>query len=130
MVVLGMWLGMRPRSPSLLALAAVSIAFCFVGIMILMSTIGKSEEAVSGGAWAANMFMAMFGGGMMPLLFLPGFMKTLSNFSPVKWSILALEGSIWRGFTLADMLLPCGILLGTGAICLAVGARVLARTTN
>ena len=100
MVALGTWLGMRPRSPALLAIAAVCIAFCFVGIMILMSMIGKSEEAVSGGAWAANMFMAMFGGGMMPLLFMPGFMKTLSNFSPVKWSILALEGSIWRGFTL------------------------------
>jgi ABC-2 type transport system permease protein len=130
MVALGMWLGMRPRSPALLVIAAVCIAFCFVGIMILMSTIGKSEEAVSGGAWAANMFMAMFGGGMMPLLFLPGFMKTLSNFSPVKWSILALEGSIWRGFTLTDMLLPCGILLATGAICLALGARILARTAD
>jgi ABC-2 type transport system permease protein len=130
MIVLGTWLGMRPRSPMLLAIAAVCIAFCFVGIMILMSTIGKSEEAVSGGAWAANMFMAMFGGGMMPLLFLPGFMKTLSNFSPVKWSILALEGSIWRGFTLADMLLPCAILLATGAICLALGSRMLARTSN
>jgi ABC-2 type transport system permease protein len=130
MIVLGTWLGMRPRSPMLLAIAAVCIAFCFVGIMILMSTIGKSEEAVSGGAWAANMFMAMFGGGMMPLLFLPDFMKTLSDYSPVKWSILALEGSIWRGFTPADMLLPCGILLGTGAVCLAVGARMLARATN
>jgi ABC-2 type transport system permease protein len=130
MVVLGTWLGMRSRSPALLAIAAVCIAFCFVGIMVLMSTIGKSEEAVSGGAWAANMFMAMFGGGMMPLLFMPGFMKTLSNFSPVKWSILALEGSIWRGFTLADMLLPCVILLATGAICLALGARMLARAAN
>ncbi|HEY3392107.1 MAG TPA: hypothetical protein VGK58_05340 [Lacipirellulaceae bacterium] len=48
----------------------------------------------------------------------------------MKSSILALEGSIWRGFTLADMLLPCGILLGTGAICLAVGARMRARTAN
>jgi ABC-2 type transport system permease protein len=130
MAAIGMWLGMRPRSPMLLAIAALCIAFCFVGIMILMSTIGKSEEAVSGGAWAANMFMAMFGGGMMPLLFLPGFMKTLSNFSPVKWSILALEGSIWRGFTLADMLLPCVILLATGAVCLALGSRMLARTAN
>jgi ABC-2 type transport system permease protein len=125
MVVLGTWLGMRPRSPELLVIAAVCIAFCFMGIMMLMSTIGKSEEAVSGGAWAANMFMAMFGGGMMPLLFLPGFMKTLSNFSPVKWSILALEGSIWRGFTLSEMLLPCGILLATGAACLAIGSRML-----
>jgi ABC-2 type transport system permease protein len=130
MIALGMWLGMRPRSPGLLAMATLCIAICFVGIMIFMSTIGNSEEAVSGAAWAANMFMAMFGGGMMPLLFLPGFMKTLSNFSPVKWSILALEGSIWRGFTLADMLLPCGILLGTGAVCLVIGARLLARAAN
>ena len=59
----------------------------------------------------ANMFMAMFGGGMMPLVFMPGFMKTISHFSPVKWSILALEGSIWRGFTLSEMLLPCAVLL-------------------
>ena len=130
MVALGMWLGMRPRSPALLVLAAVCIAFCFVGIMMLMSVIGKTEEAVSGGAWAANMLMAMFGGGMMPLLFMPGFMKTLSNFSPVKWSILALEGAIWRGFTLSEMLLPCGMLLATGAVCFALGARMLARTAD
>jgi ABC-2 type transport system permease protein len=48
----------------------------------------------------------------------------------VKWSILALEGSIWRGFTLADMLLPCGILLGTGAVCLALGGKLLARAAD
>ena len=46
------------------------------------------------------MLMAMFGGGMIPLVFMPKFMQTLSNFSPAKWSVLALEGAIWRGFTL------------------------------
>ena len=93
MLVFGIWLGMRPRNPGWLALAALSIAFCFVGIMMLMSVIGKTEESVSGAAWSANMLMAMFGGGMVPLLFMPSFMKTLSNVSPVKWSILALEGA-------------------------------------
>jgi hypothetical protein len=39
--------------------------------------------------------MAMFGGGMIRLLFVPGFMRTLSHFSPVKWSMLDLEGAIW-----------------------------------
>jgi ABC-2 type transport system permease protein len=130
MLVLGVWLGMRPRSFGLLALSALCIAFCFVGIMMLMSVIGKTEEAVSGAAWGANMFMAMFGGGMVPLLFMPSFMKVLSNFSPVKWSILALEGSIWREFTLGEMILPCAVLLGVGGICLAIGARVLSRATN
>jgi len=130
MTALGMWLGMRPRSPALLLLAAVSVATCFVGIMMLMSTIGKSEEAVSGAAWGANMLMAMFGGGMIPLLFMPGFMRTLSNASPVKWSILALEGAIWRGFTLPEMLMPCGILFAVGAICFAIGSLLLSRASN
>ena len=130
MCALGTWLGMRPRSPSLLIAASLCIAFCFVGIMMLMSVIGKSEEAVSGAAWGANMLMAMFGGAMIPLLFMPPFMRLLSNASPVKWSILALEGAIWRGFTASEMLLPCGILIAIGALCLSAGWAVLSRATS
>jgi ABC-2 type transport system permease protein len=130
MVVLGTWLGMRPENPLLLAMAAVCIACAFVGIMMLMSVIGKSEEAVSGAAWGANMLMAMFGGGMIPLVFMPSFMRTLSDFSPAKWSVLALEGSIWRGFTFAEMLTPCAVLLGVGAVCLTIGGLVLSRATD
>jgi ABC-2 type transport system permease protein len=130
MCLLGTWLGMRPRSPGMLVIASLCIAFCFVGIMMLMSVIGKSEEAVSGAAWGGNMLMAMFGGAMIPLLFMPPFMRVLSNASPVKWSILALEGSIWRGFTTEEMLLPCGILLVVGASCLAAGWATLSRATS
>jgi ABC-2 type transport system permease protein len=130
MIALGAWLGMRPRSPALLAVASLCIACCFVGIMVLMSVIGKTEEAVSGAAWGANMMMAMFGGAMVPLVFMPGFMKTLSHFSPVKWSILSLEGAIWRGFTPSEMLLPCGALLVVGAVCLMIGSVVLSRATD
>jgi ABC-2 type transport system permease protein len=129
MLVFGIWLGMRPRNSGWLALAALSIAVCFVGIMMLMSVIGKTEESVSGAAWSANMLMAMFGGGMVPLLFMPSFMKTLSNLSPVKWSILALEGAIWRGFTLSEMVVPCAVLICIGAVCLTIGTRVLSRST-
>ncbi len=130
MVALGACLGMRPGSPGLLAVASLCVAFCFVGIMILMSVSGRSEEAVSGAAWGANMLMAMFGGGMIPLVFMPEFMATLSQFSPVKWSILSLEGAIWRGFSPTEMLLPCGILLLTGGACLILGAVRLSRMTD
>jgi ABC-2 type transport system permease protein len=130
MVILGMFLGMRPRSPALLAGAAVCVAFCFVGIMTLMSVIGKTEESVSGAAWGANMIMAMFGGGMIPLAFMPRFIATLGQASPVKWSILALEGAIWRGFTPIEMLLPCGVLIAVGAVCLTVGSIRLAASTE
>jgi ABC-2 type transport system permease protein len=130
MVLLGTWLGMRPRSPALVALAAVSIAVCFVGIMVAMSVIGKSEEAVSGAAWTGNMLMAMFGGGMVPLIFMPAFMRTLSSASPVKWSILALEGAIWRDFSLGEMLLPCGLLVAIGVVFFTIGSVVLSRATS
>jgi ABC-2 type transport system permease protein len=121
MVLLGLFLGMRPRSPALLAVAGLCVAFCFVGIMTLMSVLGKSEEAVSGAAWGANMLIAMFGGGMIPLAFMPKFMSTLSVASPGRWSILALEGAIWRGFSPAEMVLPCGVLIVVGVACLTVG---------
>jgi ABC-2 type transport system permease protein len=53
-------------------------------------------------------------------------MTTLSQASPVKWSILALEGAIWRGFTPSEMLLPCTILIAVGGVCLVVGSFRLA----
>jgi len=130
MIALGAWLGMRPESLPLLALASLSIAFCFTGIMMLMSVIGRTEEAVSGAAWGANMLMAMFGGGMIPLVFMPKFMQALSNFSPAKWSVLSLEGAIWRGFTLSEMLTPCAILLAVGAVSFTAGGVLLARRTD
>jgi ABC-2 type transport system permease protein len=130
MTALGVALGMRPRSPALLALASVCVAASFVGVAILMSVIGRTEESVGGAAWGLNTVMAMFGGGMIPLAFLPAFMRPISHASPVKWSILALEGAIWRGFTLAEMLAPCGILLAFGAVCLALGAVRISRMTD
>ncbi len=54
-------------------------------------------------------------------------MQTISHFSPVKWGILALEGAIWRGFSPADMLLPCGVLLALGAVTFVAGAAILSR---
>lgn len=130
LTALGVWLGMRPQSPLLLAAAAVCIAFCFTGIMMLMSVVGRSEEAVSGAAWMGNMVMAMFGGGMIPLVFMPSFMKSFSNFSPVKWSVLGLEGAIWRGFSFAEMITPCAVLMGVGAAGLAIGGVILSRATD
>ena len=106
----------------------VAGAICFVGLMMVMSTLGKTEEAVSGGTWGINLFMSMFGGGMVPLAFLPTFMQTLSNFSPVKWGVLALEGAIWRGFTWSEMLPPCLTLTAIGVVGFVLGVRVLRRS--
>ena len=40
---------------------------------------------------------------------------------------LALEGAIWRAFSPTEMVLPCAVLLGMGAVCFGFGVTILAR---
>ncbi len=128
LTVLGVLLGMQPKSYPLLVLAAISVSVCFVGIMMFLSVIGTTEQAVGGSGWAINMVMAMLGGGMIPVMFMPAFMKSLSNLSPVKWGILSLEGAIWREFSFAEMVMPCLILIGVGIIGMSIGTLIFRRT--
>ena len=113
----------RPSSWGLLALAGLATAIAFVGIMMLTAALGKTEQAAAGAGWAIMMPLAMLGGGMMPLFAMPAWMVTVSHISPVKWSILAIEGAIWRGFSLQEMLLPCAILTAVGVLCFLAGVR-------
>ncbi|MBD3258340.1 ABC transporter permease subunit [candidate division GN15 bacterium] len=110
----------------LLALGAAGI--CFVGLMMLISVLGKTEQAVGGAGWAILLVIAMTGGGMVPLFVMPGWLRTVSDFSPVKWSVLAFEGAVWRGFTLTDMLEPVAVLVGIGVVCFTAGVTILHRT--
>ncbi len=117
-----------PKSWLLIALAGVSTAVAFVGIMMLVAGVGKTEQAAAGVGWAAMMPLALFGGGMVPLAFMPHWMAQVGVVSPVRWGILAFEGALWRGFSLQEMLLPCGIQLATGVACFLVGTRTLRLT--
>jgi ABC-2 type transport system permease protein len=119
--------GVRVESMAGLVLAILSAAFCYTGLMMALASFGKTERAVSGSAAGIFMPMAMIGGGMIPLLFMPEWMKVVSNISPVKWNIQALEGAIWRGYSLAEMLLPCGVLAGIGLAGFFVGVKFLSR---
>jgi ABC-2 type transport system permease protein len=128
LMVLGHLLfGIRVESVIGLGMAIVSAAFCYTGLMMALAGFGKTEKAVSGSAAAVFMPLAMIGGGMIPLVFMPAWMQTVSNISPTKWNIVALEGAIWRGNSLAEMLLPCGILMVIGAAGFALGVRFLSR---
>ena len=127
MSILGFFLGMTPGSIPNLVIAALSVAFCFVGIMMTLSVIGKTEQSVNGLGWMANMLMAMIGGCMIPVMFMPDIIRRFSILSPVKWAISAIEGAIWRDYTLNEMLLPCAVLLGIGAIGMIVGSTILGR---
>jgi ABC-2 type transport system permease protein len=123
-------LGVRITNPPALLAALAASAFCFVGIMMVISTLGRTHQAVSGAGWAILLVMSMTGGGMIPLIAMPSWMVTLSHFSLVKWGVLAVEGAIWRGFSWSEMALPLGILVAVGALGLAIGAQRLERAQS
>ncbi|MEE8169009.1 MAG: ABC transporter permease [Phycisphaerae bacterium] len=115
--------GVRPDSVVKLALAVTCVCIAFVGIMMLLSVLGKTEQSAGGIGWAVLMVMAMIGGGMIPLAFMPGWLQTFSNISPIKWSILAMEGAVWRNFSMREMMTPCLILVGIGVGGFTIGTR-------
>jgi len=119
------WLlfGLRPSSIAMVIFAVISSAVAFAGIMMLLSVLGKTEQAAGGIGWAVLIVMSMLGGGMIPLFVMPSWMRTASHVSPVKWSILALEGAVWRQFSFSEMLLPCGVLIGVGVVFFSIGVR-------
>lgn len=118
---------MRILSYPLMLLAVAASGICFVGLMMIISVLGKTEQAVSGSAWGILMIFSMTGGGMLPLAFMPSWLQTISHFSPMKWGILAVEGAIWRGFTLGEMMLPVSILISIGVVCFCAGAWILGK---
>ncbi len=117
--------GVRLGNVPLLLLAVACTAACFTGIMMFVSTLGQTPAGVAGSGWGVMMPMAMLGGGMIPLIAMPDWLRTLSSLSPVSWGIYALEGAIWRGFSAAEMLPPCAVLLAVGAVGFAAGAQIL-----
>ena len=117
--------GVRPTSWALLALALAATALGFVGLMTLLAVIGRRTQSAAGMSWAVLMSMAMVGGGMLPLFLMPSWLQVVANASPVAWALLAIEGAVWRGFSPAQMLLPCAGLVGLGVGSLVIGARAV-----
>ncbi len=111
--------------PAKVLFAVLSVATIFVGIMMFLAAIGKTERGMASTGWAVMMVFAMFGGGMIPLFAMPAWMTQVSHFSPVKWAILMFEGATWREFSYAEMLLPCSVMLLLGVLLFLAGARLL-----
>lgn len=114
-------------SVPLLVLAAVAAAACFTGITMLLGSLGETEQAVSGLAWGSLLLLSMLGGGMVPQIAMPAWMLQVGAISPARWTIQALEGAIWRDFSLAEMVLPCSVLLGIGLVTFWLGSKRLAQ---
>ncbi len=113
------------RSPILMAIALLVSSFGFVGVMMAVAGLSRTEGAAQGVARAIVLVLAMIGGGTVPLFLLPRTVQMLSGISPFRWTLVAIEGAVWRGYTMSDMLLPVGVLLGLGVVGTAIGALAM-----
>lgn len=120
-------LGVSIAHPMRWIVALGCVSGCFTGITILLSVLGKTEQSVAGAGWAILIMLAMIGGAMVPLAFLPEWLVAISRFSPVRFAMLGLEGALLRGFSFRELLPTFGVLLGIGAVAFCAGALVIAR---
>lgn len=115
--------GVRPGSWPLLLAAIACASAAFVGIILLLASLARTEHGIGGAGPAVMMPMFLLGGAMIPLMVMPPGMVQLSSISPVKWAIVAFEGAIWRDFSVVEMVTPCAILLAVAAATFALGVR-------
>lgn len=110
-----------------LAAAIGATVLCFAGLTMVMAVLGRTEQSVGGAGWSALIILAMLGGAMVPLAFMPPWLVQASDLSPVKWGITALEGATWRAADWAALARPIALLCGVGTAGMAFGALVLSR---
>lgn len=121
------WLGFGVVIDDPLKYIAVLLATtaCFTGLMLALSVIGKTEQAVSGAGWSSLIVLAMIGGAMVPPAVMPEWLVRLSNLSPVRWGIWALEGATWRGLAWNELVQPLAMLSAFGVAAFAAGVGVM-----
>ncbi len=116
--------GISIYSWPVMIISILSAGFGFSGLMMLLAVLGKTEKSASGISWAIMMLMAMTGGGMIPVVMMPSWMASIGQFSPVKWVVISLEGSLWRQYSLSDLLPNTLLLLVLGVITFYVGSAI------
>jgi ABC-2 type transport system permease protein len=127
-VVAMVWFDVRPLSLGLLFVASVCSGLGFGGLTLALAALSPTERAATGLAWGVLTLLAMVGGGTVPLSQMPAWMLSLSRVSPFHWAVLAVEGAVWRGFSMTEMAAPCAALLLTGAACFLLGTQVFRET--
>lgn len=125
LVVTTLAFGVRISNWPMLLAAMMVASVGFTGVMMFMAGLSRTEGGASGMGRAVILILAMIGGGTIPVFFMPPVMQKLSDLSPFKWTTLAFEGALWRGYSVGQMLLPAGILLGVGLVGFVVGVSMM-----
>lgn len=104
-------------------LVSMALAAAANGLGLLVAALGKTEAQVNGLSVLFAVTLAALGGMMVPAFVMPGFMKTLSLFTPHAWALAGYHDVIVRGLGLRGVLPEAAVLLGFAAFFFACALR-------
>jgi ABC-2 type transport system permease protein len=106
-IFFGMKLGNLPA----LVLVSIALALAANGLGLLVASLGKTEAQVNSLSVFLAITLGALGGMMVPAYIMPGFMKTLSLFTPHAWALAGYQGVIVRGLGVSQILPEVGVLM-------------------
>jgi ABC-2 type transport system permease protein len=65
--------------------------------------------------------LAAFGGSLVPIFLLPGWMEALAAFTPNYWAMQSFQDVMFRGASVADIALNLAVLLAFAVALLGAG---------
>ena len=107
---------MKPGYLPALILVSMALAASANGLGLLVAALGKTEAQVNSLSVLLSITLAALGGMMVPAFIMPGFMKTLSLFTPHAWALAGYHDVIIRGLGLREVLPETGVLLAFAAL--------------
>jgi len=113
--------GMAFGDPVALAAVSLALAAATTGLGIMVAALGKTDTQVGGITSLLTLTMSAVGGCLMPTSIMPGFLQTLSRFTPHAWAMQGFQDVLVRGYSLAGILPEAGALLGFAAAFFLIG---------
>lgn len=113
----------KPGNLPAFVLVSMALAAAANGLGLLVAALGKTEAQVNGLSVLFAVTLAALGGMMVPAFVMPGFMKTLSLFTPHAWALAGYHDVIVRGLGLRGVLPEAAVLLGFAALFFACALR-------
>jgi ABC-2 type transport system permease protein len=106
-------------------LAMILLTVCFglaaTALGMLISTFARSEQQASTLSLMGMFLLAPLGGAWFPLEITPKAFQQAVQVFPTTWAMRGYLDVILRGKGLADVLLPCAVLLGFAVVFFAIG---------
>jgi ABC-2 type transport system permease protein len=107
-LVFGLTLGNSPVGLVLISLATSAAA---TGLGLMVTSLGKTLEQVSGLSTLLSIILSVVGGMMVPISVMPEFLQKMALFTPHSWALRGYQDIIVRGLGVGEILPAVGTLM-------------------